>query len=757
MKYFYHIITLVFLLLSSSCIKETAMVDSDSLHDTDGISICLKAASSFSPDIMTKSVADNVLEGTEENYRITDFIVFQFDEHGNRLVEPQYYDYNPDENGKQEIPIIKPGSEVEYTIVILANTHNEAARYTFAEATTLDILMTKFIRIKSLQDTYVTGPSNEKHLIMNGFTKIDKNTEALSVDLFRNVAKLTLSIQNLGNSGITIKSVQIKSVPSKIDYFTALLEDRKPDYYTAPYPDDKSISTFDYEADNIELLSGNSKILDYYIPCHLMGTNTMSTSKQTKGRYAPEKATYVEIYGISNNGSKFCRYRFYLGSNMVDNYDIVPNYHYSLPVTFNGIGDPQSDTRVEFIDAVSVLDEANSYIINPLPTDEQKLYSIPVADRINRYWIKEAEATHIGTASGFTIMGEDEWKVDIIWQSSPEQMIEFYNTDGSRTGNEGRDFPCYRGQVAINLKPKKDASGNLVIGVYRTDNENNLDPSTREYAWSWHLWITDYNPDEALNERWQEGTCEYALSNNSGSVFHYEGTQWKPGKKYYGKWIMDRNLGALSQIGGYNSDAVGMYYQFGRKDPFVVKKIYNNTYPDGTYLKSIGSLVTKEYLIQHPNIYIGRGHTSPYLLDNPYFLNLWDNPSWNIDGSTCQKSYFDPCPPGWKLPENDAFYSGSVLMPSTGGVYLYCNGIKDSDEITWFPVSNYIYTYGNSNVAFPPQGLGLIIIRTATTSQEHGTPCLVATESSTNFRTDGPGIYWPGNKSAGGPVRCIQE
>ena len=61
MKYFYHIITLVIILLSSSCIKETAMVDSDSLHDTDGISICLKAASSFSPDIMTKSVADNVL------------------------------------------------------------------------------------------------------------------------------------------------------------------------------------------------------------------------------------------------------------------------------------------------------------------------------------------------------------------------------------------------------------------------------------------------------------------------------------------------------------------------------------------------------------------------------------------------------------------------------------------------------------------------------------------------------------------------
>ena len=219
---------------------------------------------------------------------------------------------------------------------------------------------------------------------------------------------------------------------------------------------------------------------------------------------------------------------------------------------------------------------------------------------------------------------------------------------------------------------------------------------------------------------------------------------------------MDRNLGALSNYGGFNSDAVGMYYEFGRKDPFVASTVYNDTYPGGTRLKDNGQLVTKQYMIQHPNIYIRRGHSNQYMLNNPYYTNLWDNPNWNLDGSICQKSYFDPCPPGWKLPENDAFYPGSILRPSNGGVYLYCNGIKDSDEVTWFPVSDYLY-YNVSGKYIGFVGGSSITLRTATTDAEYGSPCLYTYESSTSFTYYGTSQFWQGNKSAGGPVRCIQE
>lgn len=53
-------------------------------------------------------------------------------------------------------------------------------------------------------------------------------------------------------------------------------------------------------------------------------------------------------------------------------------------------------------------------------------------------------------------------------------------------------------------------------------------------VWSWHVWVTD---------------APQTMTYGNGTVF------------------MDRNLGAVGTTAG-GTDAYGMYYQWGRKDPF---------------------------------------------------------------------------------------------------------------------------------------------------------------------------------------------
>lgn len=674
----------------ASCNDESLFTqERESWQGNDKIALSLTAA----PETRagdSRAVDVTVDEGTDPGYKIKDFVIFQFDENGNRIVDPKYYEYAPDVPGDpgQTIPVVLPIADgVEYTVVVLANCHNKLAPNTFADATTLDKLMQKYQKFEKEEDSYRTNSNGTYDLMMNGYAKISKTTSQLDVTLFRNVAKLTLTINNPSGSGVTLKTAQLRSVTTKIDYFSRLIEDKG--LLTEPYPNHNNFTTFDYAADEFAVAPGKSKTLTYYLPCHLLGTSQSST-KKTKGVYAPDYATFVEIYGVSEDGSKYSRYRFYLGDNMTNDYNIRPNYHYTLPLTFNKIGNPQNDSRVELVDAILQEPDANSYIVNPLPTDDQRMYCIPVAWRINTFWQNEMEAGHIASSTAYTIMGDNEWTADIIWQSSDQQMIEFYNSDGTITANDGRVSPVYYGQTALRFKPKKGAEGNVLVGVYRTDQPNASDPTKREYSWSWHLWITDYNPDECLNQNW-DGRYKYKLSNNSGEVHRYKGTNWDSvNAKYYNKWVMDRDIGAMANDGfvNYYSPVVGLFYHFGRKDPlpYGQKYRYNSDY-SGFEIVKFRTMSKKPeniagYVI-NPLLMRWAHYEAIFSVGNPYVNNIWDNPSWNVDkdGKQKSKSFFDPSPPGWKLTEADAYITYPTVV-TTGGYYVHFDNDIESNNTT---------------------------------------------------------------------------
>ena len=690
----------------ASCNDENLLTqERESWQGNDKISLSLTAA----PETRTgdsRAVDVTVDEGTGTGYHISDFVIFQFDENGKRIVDPKYYEYTPDapNDPGQTIPVVLPTADgVEYTVVVLANYHNKLAPITFADATTLDKLMQKYQKFEKLEDTYRTNSNGTYDLMMNGYATISKSTSQLDVSLFRNVAKLTLTITNPSGSGVTLKTAQLRNVTTKIDYFPRLIEDNG--LLTAPYPNHNNFTTFDYAADEFAVAPGESKVLTYYLPCHLLGTS-QSSSEKTKGVYAPDYATFVEIYGVSKDGSKYSRYRFYLGDNMTNDYNIRPNYHYTLPLTFNKIGNPQTDSRVELVDAILQEPDANSYIVNPLPGDDQRMYCIPVAWRINTFWQNEMDAGHIASSTAYTIMNDNEWSADIIWQSSDQQMIEFYNSNGTITDKDGRVSPIYYGQQALRFKPKKGAEGNVLVGVYRTDQTNADDPTKREYSWSWHLWITDYNPDECRNQNW-DGRYKYVLSNGSGEVHHYVGSAWDDeNAMYHNKWMMDRNLGALSNFDDSSNNikrTYGMYYQFGRKDPYTNRTIYkyeisSNTFKT-TQIKKFSALIHTINTVTNPHtVGLSDYNSYSYIDDNAYW-NIWDDPDWNkqANNGVTTKSFFDPCPPGWRIPEISAFKSQTARSVSEyGGHIIYLNNILGSSECSFLPDSGDLHGYGQA-------------------------------------------------------------
>ena len=676
---------ILFLATLSACSNEQQIdLKEDSCQGNHQITLSLKAVPETSRG--TRAVSVPVDEGNSVGYKVKDFVIFQFDQNGNRLVDPKYYEYNPGESG-QTIPIMLPTEDgIEYTIVVLANSHNKLADITFAEATTLDKLMEKYQKLEKLEDSYKYNGTGYD-LLMNGYTTIRKNTSSLNVELYRNVAKFTLTITNPATSGVILKSAQVKSVPTKIDYFYHLIEDKKPTALTAPYPAHNKFTTFDYPIDEFEVRPGEgAKVLTYYLPCHLMGTNTNSISEKTKGNYAPDYATFIELYGVSKDGNTFTRYRFYLGDNWTNDYNIKPNYHYQLPIKFSSIGDPQADTRVQHVGGIIEEPDANSYIVNPLPIEEQRMYKIPVAWRINTFWTKEADEGNITISpTSYTIIGENKWAADILCQTSNEKLIQFYDENGLPSDN-----PIYHGQKPLCFKPIKGAEGNVIIGVYRTDQTNANDYTKREYSWTWHLWITDYNPDECRNQNW-EG--RFKLPVTGGEVHRFTGDSWDT--KYQNQWMMDRFLGAFGNNENKYNEAKGIYYNFGRKDPYINSKLYRpngGSFTNISYYKDISVVqtTTMDSYVRFP-YYITSGYADTKVLySNDYVFNHWDNPNWNKNkkGKLKKKSFFDPCPPGWRVIENDV-WTNLELKNVTTGFIIYCDGIEGSENTDFIPKNAY--------------------------------------------------------------------
>ena len=181
--------------------------------------------------------------------------------------------------------------------------------------------------------------------------------------------------------------------------------------------------------------------------------------------------------------------------------------------------------------------------------------------------------------------------------------------------------------------------GNAVIGLFNASGV---------CIWSWHIWAVDYDIE------------------SSGQTY------------FSGKTFMDRNLGALTTDCTQPSSR-GMYYQWGRKAPFIypannqdTRKFADAVYASGyeygeSYPETSSdpeSMMSISWATAHPTTYMNGAFYSDWddrttIIDWLYDSspNLWGNPttSNNTVTGASSKSIYDPCPPGWKVPSIQSF------------------------------------------------------------------------------------------------------
>ena len=192
--------------------------------------------------------------------------------------------------------------------------------------------------------------------------------------------------------------------------------------------------------------------------------------------------------------------------------------------------------------------------------------------------------------------------------------------------------------------------------------------------WSWHIWLTDE----------PEGQ-EYF--NNAGIM-------------------MDRNLGATSATPG-DVGALGLLYQWGRKDPFLGSSsisddvIAKSTITWPSVVSSDSSNGTIAYATANPTTFItyNSGNYDWYYTGS----ESTNNTRWATSESN--KSIYDPCPAGWRVPDGGSNGVWSKALGSSSSFYytysrtnegMNFSGKFSSASTIWYPASGYRSSYSGS-------------------------------------------------------------
>ncbi len=224
----------------------------------------------------------------------------------------------------------------------------------------------------------------------------------------------------------------------------------------------------------------------------------------------------------------------------------------------------------------------------------------------------------------------------IVWQEGYNSVIEDITVMG-----QGRE-------ALLHIKTKANKSSNAIVGVKIGD----------KIRWSWQLWVTNYNPNTQT-----EGTT-YTMN---------------------GLTFMDRNLGAI-QAGAMGDLSLGMYYQWGRKDPFPTR---GNLKTQTTSTNSVTNIALS---ITNPETYIVPSSTSNdwYATEKNQGLTRWNS-------SQNKKTAFDPCPRGWRVPLNENKQSPWKGLTLPSDTSLWGNGWYFNEKaMGYYPASGQ-RTIGGQN------------------------------------------------------------
>ena len=579
----------------------------------------------------------------------------------------------------------------KHTIVILANT--------FTKLPQVDNLgeMKDFLRHVE-KESDVFGYNGDGLDFPDGTTTYYQRLNAIVVDVItngtilkgalrRSMARLDISVENTGKDNLKISSIQVCNVSQKdwyisdyryIDpetgYTKSLFEEEFKDSYDPAHPKRMDYEPVAWKGDPDG--TGNADYT-FYVPANQRGTDPVNLLPQEKNRCPnTDGATYVRITGEygSSPGTPIS-YTFYLGGNLINDFNINPNTIYKYRFKIDGKGDAITDDRIDDMGTIDFNVDANCYILNP-PKSHSRSYTFNAIHRPNIFWGPRYGMN--AKYPNYTIDATKVWKARVLWsdfEMTKDQLDAFLvRKNGNGTGGYTSDAQRIKVTVPAGMKP-----GNVIIGMY-IDNPDNI-------LWSWHLWITDYQPDNIAKHAPIDGKYIYQVT--GGEVHRYSGDSWTHENGLYRNgYAMDRNLGAYDQKQHSNECGDGLLYQFGRKDPFhgrgsiwIYDSSGNSTLAKQKATISFDSEALKPnngsnvaYAVNNPMIAItGQEHWTIGDIFNPTEYThdiIWQDPYNTVktdneeNRGNSGKSLFDPCPPGWCLPEGRCAQGAHWVMHS---------------------------------------------------------------------------------------------
>ena len=248
-----------------------------------------------------------------------------------------------------------------------------------------------------------------------------------------------------------------------------------------------------------------------------------------------------------------------------------------------------------------------------------------------------------------TVKGNSSESVGSV--ASAEVLWESFGTYEQPEVGSLVPFAVYKNGKITFGTPDQHREGNAVIAAK---------DASGTILWSWHIWLTDE----------PEGQVYY---NNAGTM-------------------MDRNLGATSATPG-DVGALGLLYQWGRKDPFLgSSSISSSTKAKSTITwpsneGSNSSTGTVDYVTSHPTTYVTANSDWHYSSRDD---NLWKS----------EKTIYDPCPSGWRVPDggdngvwskalgSSSYFDDNTLYDNTNEGMNFTGKFGNSSTI-WYPASGY--------------------------------------------------------------------
>ena len=259
----------------------------------------------------------------------------------------------------------------------------------------------------------------------------------------------------------------------------------------------------------------------------------------------------------------------------------------------------------------------------------------------NSYIISEVGEYDIPAVRGNTSQSVGRVaSAEVLWES-------FGMSVAPSIGDLVRDVTYSDGRIYFKTADKF-REGNAVIAA--------LDASGT-ILWSWHIWLTDQPAEQA-----------YA---DAGIM-------------------MDRNLGATSATPG-DVGALGLLYQWGRKDPFLGSSSIEIEQPAAstiTWPSGVESDYTTGaigYSLSHPTTFIIRNEV---------------NGDWHFTGTSStddsrwksEKTIYDPCPAGWRVADGgkDGIWAKAGFTDTTYDYDHWGMSQQVSPAISaWYPAAGY--------------------------------------------------------------------